>query len=533
MQRTTSSDNRSQILGFLGKVDRRLRFNDLLTRLARGLWGFAALLILLELTGLWARPWARSALLSAYGLGLVGYLGYRLLTDRALSRTAVVSDHRAGLHDTLTSAHAFLNLPERTDWMDFQIARAAESTDSLDAVQIAPASLPRPLFPALGVGIALLTLFSWNPTWLHEIEAPSWLTREGGRESETMEEILDEAEVVPDEEAKLEELEKALEELKRQEQTLELGEALGDLEAAQKALAASRVDMEQLEMDFDEIASNLDSTASLAELSEALKAHDAKQAAELLRELAERLSETQTPEELQALLDALSQSDLKQSDLAEMMENLENVSAEMAPESLAEMAQALLEAANQLEEMGAQMTASDGPKSEERGGASSQSAASQEPSSSQQAGDSAQQQPGDATQSASGMVSAQMQMAQMQGDPTAAVPMDAGPSGDATGPGGGESDVLGEATSLDVQLEREVIEQKEREEPIPEEIFERLSRQEKSTLNYEVIRQRGNYADESALTNESVPWPYRSLVKRYFMSIVAISEAKAESGEEK
>jgi hypothetical protein len=131
------------------------------------------------------------------------------------------------------------------------------------------------------------------------------------------------------------------------------------------------------------------------------------------------------------------------------------------------------------------------------------------------------------------MMSSQLQMAQFQGDPSSAVPVDAGPAGDATGPGGGAEPVLGEATTLDVQLEMELLKTEERDEPIPEEIFERLSRQEKSTLNYEALSQRGSYAEDSALGHESIPWLYRSLVKQYFLSIVSIAEDKSESGSTK
>ena len=69
----------------------------------------------------------------------------------------------------------------------------------------------------------------------------------------------------------------------------------------------------------------------------------------------------------------------------------------------------------------------------------------------------------------------------------------------------------------------EVLSPEEQNEPIPEEIFERLSREEKSTLNYEDVRQPGSYAEESAMERDSVPWQYRSLVKRYFLSILTHS----------
>ncbi len=528
IQSTTPTD-RSRILDFLRQVDRRLRLNDGLFYLTKGLWGLIALLVLLKLTGFWERPGARFALLAVYGVGLVGYLGYRFVSGRGLSRTAVIADRRAALHDTLTSAHAFLGSGDRTKWMDFQIGRAAESTEKLTAAQIAPTNSPGQFLPALGVGVALFALLSWNPTWLREIDAPSLLSWARDGEPETMEDLLDEAEALPEEQAKLAELEEAVESLKRRD--LELAEILGDLEIAQEALAASQVDMERLEMDFEQIAANLEASATLSELSEALKAHDAEEVAELLRELAERLSEAQSSEELQALLEALSNANLQQADLAEMMESLESAGGEMSDQSLAEMAQALRDAADQLEQMGQQM-ASQQSMDPGQEMATLESSLAQEQSSSQRQGAS-QQEGSQATQSAAGMMSDQMQMAQMQGDPSNAVPVDAGPAGDATGPGGSGSEVLGEATSLEVQLEMELLEKEARDEPVPEDIFERLSREEKSTLNYQTIQQRGSYAEENALTREHVPWQYRSLVKRYFMSIIANSKTKAEPSQEK
>jgi hypothetical protein len=160
-----------------------------------------------------------------------------------------------------------------------------------------------------------------------------------------------------------------------------------------------------------------------------------------------------------------------------------------------------------------------------------QAAMGQQQASSQQQAGQQQQSGGQASQSA-GMTSSQLQMAQFQGDPSSAVPVEGGPAGDATGPGGGEEPVLGESTTLDVQLEMELLKSPERDEPIPEEIFERLSRQEKSSLNYEALTQRGSYADDSALGHESLPWQYRSLVKQYFLSIVSKSEAKSETKSE-
>jgi hypothetical protein len=290
--------------------------------------------------------------------------------------------------------------------------------------------------------------------------------------------------------------------------------------------------MEQLEMDLENLGAELESTAALADLAEAMKSKDAEKAAELLRSLAEKLKSAQTSEELQALLESLKDANVQQADLAELLEKLEKAQGNMSQESLAEMAQALQDAANQLESMSEQMAAEQAEAMGEEMQSLQAAMGQQQAAGQQQPGQQQQQAGGQATQSA-GMTSSQLQMAQFQGDPSSAVPVDAGPAGDATGPGGGQEPVLGEATTLDVQLEMELLKTEERDEPIPEEIFERLSRQEKSTLNYEALSQRGSYAEDSALGHESIPWVYRSLIKQYFLSIVSKSEAKSESGSEK
>ena len=514
MQSTTPTD-RSRIVDFLEQVDRRLRLNDGLVYLSRGLWGLIALLVLLKLSGFWERPGARLTLLAIYGVGLVGYVGYRFISSRGLSRAAVIADRRAVLHDTLTSAHAFLGLDERTKWMNYQIGRAAELTEKLTTDQIAPTNLPGYFRPALGVGIALFALLYWNPTWLPEIDSSLLLSRVRDDAPTTMKDHLDEAETLPEEQGELTELEEAIESLKSQD--LELAAILGDLELAQEVLAASQVDMQRLEMDFDQIAANLDASATLSELSEALKARDTEGAAEHLRELANRLSETQSHEELQALLRALSKAQPEQTDLFEILEGFDG---ETSDQGLAEMAQALRNAADQLGQLGQQVASQ---QSVEPG----QEIATLESSLAQH------QENNQATQNAVGMKSDEMQMAQMQVDSSSALPLDVGLAGDNIGSGGSGSEEQGEATSLEVQLEMELLEKAVRNESVPEEIFERLSREEKSKLNYQTVQQMGSYAKEKVLTREHVPWQYRSLVKRYFMSIIAKSNSKAEPSQEK
>jgi hypothetical protein len=528
MNDSTNTTDQNRILGFLARVDRRLRVNEALEALSLGLWALSGLLLGSWLVGMWESPAPRAVLLLIYGVALAGFIAWSFTRREGLRAPAGVADARSDSKDALKSSLDFIGLPERTRWMDFQIHRTADLAQVLSPNEIAPTVLPRPLYYATGLAVGLAALLSWNPAWLQEVDATTWFSASDLLTADAASEQEDG--VTPEEEERLQELDEAIEALRLRE--LEMPETLRDLQAAKEALAASRLEMEQLEMDLESLGGELESTPALAELAEAMKSKDAQKAAELLRSLAEKLKNAQTSQELQALLDSLKDANVQQADLAELLERLEKAQGSMSPESLAEMAQALQDAANQLESMSEQMAADQALDSMGEEMQSLQAAMGQQQAEGQQQPGQQQQAGGQATQSA-GMMSSQLQMAQFQGDPSSAVPVDAGPAGDATGPGGGQEPVLGEATTLDVQLEMELLKTEERKEPIPEEIFERLSRQEKSTLNYEALSQRGSYAEDSALGHESLPWIYRSLVKQYFLSIVSKSEAKSESGSSK
>jgi hypothetical protein len=525
---TTHGTDQTRILRFLARVDRRLRANEVVEGLTLGLWTLAGLLVIAKLANLWSRPAVRGGLLVFYLVALAVFLAWSYGRRKGLFAPAAVSDARAGAKDAFKSSLDFIGLPERTRWMDFQIRRTADLSDGLPPKEMAPFALPRPFLPAAGVVLALSMILLWNPRWLERVDAGAWLEAVRSRSASLSAETPDETAALPEKEPeKLQDLEQTLDKLRRGD--LPKAETLRDLKDAQEALAASRMDMERLQMDLENLAKELEGAPALGDLAQAMKSQDAEKAAELLRALADKLSKSQSPEELRALLDALKNADVRQADLAELMESLEKAQGDMSPEAMEQMAKALQQAADQLQNKGQQM-ASENASGEEM--QSLQAGMGQQQGGQQQMGGE-QQSGGQAMQSASGMMSSQLQMAQFQGDPSSAVPVDAGPAGDATGPGGGEQQVLGEATTLDVQLEMETLQTEKKDEPVPEEIFERLSREEKSTLNYEAVSQRSTYGEETALHHEDVPWPYRSLVKRYFLSILSNAEAKSESGSEK
>ena len=98
-----------------------------------------------------------------------------------------------------------------------------------------------------------------------------------------------------------------------------------------------------------------------------------------------------------------------------------------------------------------------------------------------------------------------------------------GPAGHATSEAiEGAEMQLGAATTLEVQLEMELVAEEEEgpeEEPDPEDIFQEASRQETARVEYRNVRGPQIYAEGSALSVERIPWRYRNLVKRYFLAI--------------
>lgn len=93
--------------------------------------------------------------------------------------------------------------------------------------------------------------------------------------------------------------------------------------------------------------------------------------------------------------------------------------------------------------------------------------------------------------------------------------------GHATREGGGEEELeLGELTTLEVQLEREILGVPEEEaDPESEDKEELVTRAEQSFLDYEEISPPDDFAAQELLQAESIPWRYRQLVLSYFKTL--------------
>ena len=76
---------------------------------------------------------------------------------------------------------------------------------------------------------------------------------------------------------------------------------------------------------------------------------------------------------------------------------------------------------------------------------------------------------------------------------------------------------------METQLALEVIDGSAPDDPEeeldPEDLFQEASRQQSAIVQYRDVRAPSEYSQGSALNAERIPWRYRALVKKYFLSI--------------
>jgi len=103
-----------------------------------------------------------------------------------------------------------------------------------------------------------------------------------------------------------------------------------------------------------------------------------------------------------------------------------------------------------------------------------------------------------------------------------------GESGDGSGPAGNSTGdpfqvaelELGDATTLEVQLNLEVIDERlTQENPDPQNLFQGASQRQTSDLQFYEMGGLTEYSSSSALDVETVFWQHRNLVKNYFLGI--------------
>ena len=496
------------------RLDLRLRILGLVREFAFVAGAVALALLLPRLVGD-GIPWL-PLLVAAVGVAALLYRGLSgFQAGAALDRAAAAGDRAGGLHDELASAQWFSAAPSPTAWEVHQIGRACRRADELDVADLLPFRIPRASIAATAVlaALAVILPFTEGPLVSEALRArlAAGLAGSLGGDPEAGDPLggPEAFEDTADARVDARSPEEILAELRAGELRLP-EESAQDVDALKAALTAA-MEERSLQETSEEVS------AALAGLAEAMDS-DSLTAAEWLEGLSEAMRSASTPEELQALLESLEQGaegDALSAAAAEMMELMEGgMSADEALQQLADNMQAM-----------------DGQAMNGQG----EGEAQQMPFPGD--GEGGQPQAGEGGEPAAGMpqgaagLSGQVQMMAAEGQMGAPIPMDAGPAGNMTGPGGGgESEVFGAATSLEVQLEMEAIPPSLDEEPVPEQIIERQSRREDATVAYDSVNTLSEYADETVSRTRPIPTGLRPLVRAYFLMIRETAIADTTEG---
>ncbi len=475
-------------------LDIRLRVNRLLRDAA---WFGAALALSLLIP----RLGGEGAPLVTVGVAVLGtaFLGWRFATGGSLSGAAGAGDRGGGLPDEFGSAQWFFSQPRQTAWETHQIARARSIADRLAPGALVPVAAPRATLGAvLSCALLALALPFFDGPLISESLRARLASGLAGDPGETLAGGLVPEETAEDARIEARSPEEVLEALRAGE--MRMPEAAPEDEAAMEAALARAMEEQAFGASSEEV------TAALAGLAGSLENAEA---------LEEAMMGATTAEELRALLESLEAEGPLAEAMAELAEMLE---AGMDPDAaLQQLAEALQTEA--LQAMDGQAMDGQAPGA---GGESQQQTpfpGEGEGGGQPQAGEGGGEPAGGMPQGAAGL-SGSVQMAAAEGQMGAPLPMDAGPAGNMTGPGGGgESEVFGDATSLEVQLEMEAIPPPEDVEPVPEQIVERQSRREDATVDFDSVSALDAYADETVSRKRAIPAGLRPLVRAYFLMI--------------
>src|SRR2546430_8016756 len=149
--------DRDTIIGWLERVERRIRANRLFQELTLGLTLFLIFPLALKIWDLFS-PLRGRTITIVIGLWVVSFTAYfvwRLLQKGTIGQAAASVDTKAGLHDELKTALWFIRNPRASDWVDAQIERAAKHTRALDPERLYPRSVPRTSY----IAAAMILLF--------------------------------------------------------------------------------------------------------------------------------------------------------------------------------------------------------------------------------------------------------------------------------------------------------------------------------------------------------------------------------------
>ncbi len=518
---------RSTITAILKRIDLKVRFNQTLFHLSVASCLVLGALLFIELAPrlVPVNMPPGSVIVSLGSAAFLVFLLWSQLGARQLQRAAGVADVRAGLNDEIKSAYWFMRQADSSPWIDVLVGRAAGTARRLSPRRLVPVVVPRRFWVALGL-FGLLQVLAFVPS-----NGPL-LTFAVASDSVRFERALDayaneirdlidgEGDQLLDEEA-LSLLESALEELEAEDTSFD--ELLRDLREAQDVLDEGNLEMTATRDALDELMDEFSGSQELADFVNALRNQDLSDAAERLRDLAERLIDLDGVE-LADLADQLREaSRVDEPVIEELLEALQEAAAAISDDRIPDAQEALNDAADAIDQITDQQARQEANNEAAERAQRLQEALSQQSMSAEGQTQMAQGQAGEAQQADASMATPSSAINRSEGSQPPGT--ESGPAGNATGDPTDAPLELGASTTLEAQLALEVIDgtapefPREDQELDPKDLFQEASRQQSSIVQYQDVRAPSRYAEGSALNAEQIPWRYRSLVKRYFLAI--------------
>lgn len=500
-----------KILANLEKIDRRLQLiycSNLLAKVACCTLALSAIFqvgeIIFGLENSSSMVLIFGALVFYAGLGIK-----RVFEKNRLRRAAGLADELADLSDEIKTAYWFIRNPVESAWMDLQLKRAANSLDEIktrEFLPFKPSKWFRGAFILIGVRVLLALLPNRAPLFATDSEPKdsfSDLENQIANLESTLErdvgEFLDESD--------LENLEEVLENLKGDE--LQNEELLKELLQAEEILNEGSFGLDAFNQEMTQLSEEV-SGEELSAFANSLGRMDLTEAAQQLRELSANLS-SMDPSALNELERGLDVQDSSEAlSIEELLDALSEAGTALADDQMSMAEESLSEAATALDAMAENQSLGDALNDAAMNMQSLRQEVSQSDNSSSMTTD--EQMEGGASGSGSDEVTKSS----------------GGESGDGSGPAGNSTGdpsqvaelELGDATTLEVQLSLEVIDERlTQENPDPQNLFQGASQRQESDLQFYEMGGLTEYSSSSALDVETVFWQHRNLVKNYFLGI--------------
>jgi len=543
------------ILRFLEKAEKRARsnkrFNEIATTLAIA-FIIPVAFKLLDLVFLF-RARTVSLFFGFWLVGTLAWMVWRIRGRNSLAQVAASIDRKVSLNDQLKTAYWFIRNPRQSEWVDAQIQRTAKEAGRIRIDALYPRKFPRTSLIAAGLLFLLVALnfvpLSLNHNWVYLQAAPPFSLSEAERTNlEKALQLLEKAK--SEENAQLaEKIQELIDQL--QQGDISLDDAVKQLDALKDELEAGDLDSANMTNGLEQMAAILRQAKALQPAALPMGKGQLDEAASQMRRVAgglqtltqddfrdmsQRLhSASENPrsglEDLATAFDSTGAA-LQRGDRAASQAGFDRIAREL--ESIKQRLddQALRsEAGDELADLVDSLEQRDdgGAPAGEAGGKSASQGKSEQKGAGGEAGEKGEK--GEAQQGGNGEPGEEGQAGE-GGEPgdesTEAGTNPAGNSEDGPNGRGGNSfggstksaPLEGEATSLEVQLQKQALEFEAQGGGLePDKEAEAAGERQRSKLDYRNAPSDLTPAQKDLLNQDRIPWDSKQLMKKYFQAV--------------